>query len=177
MCSFKGVLIGGVVLAVLDLLFGVFILGFYGAIQHDKYNCPWAHGIRSCDYFIHDTNHSTRTIIGIVEGIVSIFFSVILLFSFIKHLPYLAWTWLVKALIVIGMNSYFVGDWLVKRGRYFHTYWNPNEYNEESWFIMGGSVEIVVQLVLSFVFCCLSASFTYKLHRRRRAEWAAETDI
>jgi hypothetical protein len=85
------------------------------------------------------------------------------MFYNLQRLPYLAWSWLIKALFIISLNAYFVGDWLVKRGRYYHSYWDPDEYREETRFITGGAIEIVVQLVLSFVFCCLAGSFTYKV--------------
>ncbi|KAF2361098.1 hypothetical protein FHG87_008147 [Trinorchestia longiramus] len=177
MGSIQGVLIAGVILAVLDLLFGIYVLGFYGKIQHNHFHCPWAHGIRSCDFFLFETNHNTRTIIGLAEGIVSIVFSTVLLVAFLRRLPYLAWIWLLKAVIVILMNAYFVADWLIKRGRYYHSYWDPDEYNEETVFIAGGFIEIGVQLILSFIFCCLAASFTYKIRRQERAMKAAETQI
>jgi len=68
-----------------------------------------------------------------------------------------------KALVLIGVNVYYVSDWLVKRGRYYHSYWNPDEYNEETYFIIQGSIELVVQLVLAIGFCIFNGLFTYKV--------------
>lgn len=177
MGSYTCLRVSGIVLAVLDLLFSMYVLGFYVKMQFDKYHCYWAHGIRSCDFFMHDTNHNTRTIIGIAMAFISIGWAIVLLYAFIKRKPMLGWSWLLKAVVMIGINAYFVSDWLIKRGRFYHSYWDPAEYNEESLFITQGTIELVVQLLFAIIFCVLNAFFTYKKNRVERARKIAESEI
>jgi len=168
---------GGVVVAVLDMLLGIFILGFYAKIQHERFHCAWAHGIRHCDYFIYDSNHSQRTVVGIIVGIVSLGFSGLLLAAFLKRKPVLAYAWVVKAMVVIGVNAFFVGGWLYRQSWQFHNYYHPNEKDEDSHFLLAGICEIIVQLLLVFGFCAAIVPLTMALRKRRKASQAAETPI
>ncbi|XP_018023858.1 uncharacterized protein LOC108679677 isoform X2 [Hyalella azteca] len=54
--SFRCETIGGTVLAVMDYLFGVYVLWFYGKIQSDHSHCPWAHYIRDCKLYLFQTS-------------------------------------------------------------------------------------------------------------------------
>jgi len=175
--SLKCATIGGVVVASLDVILGLFILSFYGKIQHDRFHCAWSHGIRHCDYFIYDSNHSTRTIVGIICGIISLIFSGLLMLAFLKRIPALAWAWLGKALVLIGVNAYFIAGWMYRQSWQFHNYYHPNEKDEDMYFLLGGVVELVFQLLLAFGFCASVVPLTMGLRKRRKAEEAAETPI
>ncbi|XP_018023857.1 uncharacterized protein LOC108679677 isoform X1 [Hyalella azteca] len=174
--SFRCETIGGTVLAVMDYLFGVYVLWFYGKIQSDHSHCPWAHYIRDCKLYLFQTNHSLRTKIGLTEGIVSIIFSTLLLIVFLKRLPKLAWSWLVKSVTICLMNAYFIGAWLRERRR-DHAHWDSDEYKMGTLFITGGAIEVAVQLAISIVLFCFVCSLSIKIRGNVNAEETAETEM
>ena len=75
----------------------------------------------------------------------------------------LVWSWLFKGVVVVLMNMYFILDWLIKRGRFYHAYWSDEEYDLESLYINVGVTLTMFQLFIVIVFCCVSGSFTMKV--------------
>ncbi|XP_068217533.1 uncharacterized protein [Palaemon carinicauda] len=157
----------GLFLAILDLIHALSTFGFYCYELIIHYRCHWNHGIRWCQYYLNDTNHSLRVNIGIGEGVVCIFFASVLIAAFCRYNPWVAWLWLIKALAVIGINAYFIGVWMVQRSRYYHSLWNPKNYNQDEIFLMAGIGLTAIELLIMFIFFCVSGAFTYKVKRQQ----------
>ncbi|KAK7079172.1 hypothetical protein SK128_001476 [Halocaridina rubra] len=153
----------GLGVGVFDLLHAFATLIFYGYELVTHYRCHWNHGIRWCQYYIYQTNHSVRVNIGIGEGIVCLLFASLLIVGFCKYKPWLTWMWLVKALAVIVVNSYFICVWLIERSRYYHSFWDRNNYDQDNIFLLAGVGLTIVEFFIMIIFCCVSGVFTYRV--------------
>ncbi|KAG7162656.1 uncharacterized protein LOC121873678 [Homarus americanus] len=174
-CSLRSVTTCGLVLAILDLLHGLGTLAFYGYQFHVHYVCHWNHGIRWCQYYLQETNHSVRVNIGIGEGVVCTIFACLLIVSLCKYKPWLTWLWLLKAVVVVIINGYFIIIWLMEKSRHYHQFWDRHNYDQDGIFLMAGIGLTTVEILIMFIFCCVSGSFTYKIRSQRVP--TMETDI
>ncbi|KAK3873611.1 hypothetical protein Pcinc_021394 [Petrolisthes cinctipes] len=181
--SLKCVVNCGLVLAVLDIIHGISTLAFYGYQLYSHYNCHWNHGIRWCQYYLKETNHSTRVNIGIGEGVLCLLFASVLIVALCKYKPWLAWAWLLKALGVVGVNGYFIIIWVLEMSHHYHQFWDRHNYDQDSIFLYAGIVLTLMELFIMFTFCCVTGLFTYKvgdgedLEVRKERVPTMETDI
>ncbi|KAK7081522.1 hypothetical protein SK128_000517, partial [Halocaridina rubra] len=76
--------------------------------------------------------------------------------------PWLTWIWLVKALAVIVVNSYFICVWLIERPRYYHSFWDRNKYDQDNIFLLAGVGLTIVEFFIMINYCCVPGVFTYR---------------
>ncbi|XP_069158064.1 uncharacterized protein [Procambarus clarkii] len=174
-CSLKNIVNCGLVLAVFDLLHGLATTAFYSYQFASHYNCHWNHGIRWCQYYLHETNHSLRVNLGIGEGIVCLVVSCLLMVALCKYNPVLTWLWLVKAVAVLVLNTYFLTGWVLQKSSHYHQFWDRHNYDQDNIFLLAGAALTFLQLLIMFIFCCVTGSFTCKVHKQRIP--TMETDI
>lgn len=165
--NLRGVANCGMFLGIMDLLHGLATISFYGYQYGSHYNCYWNHGIRWCTYYLEETNHSKRVNLGLGEGVICIIFAILLIVSFSKYKWWLAWTWLLKALAVLGLNGYFVTVWVMETSRSYHQFWNRHNYDQNQVFLLAGIVLTLIELIIMLIFCCVVGSFTHKIRKQQ----------
>lgn len=173
--SLRGVVNCGLLWAILDLIHGLVTIGFYGYEAITHYRCHWNHGIRWCQYYLDQTNHSLRVNIGIGEGLMCVFFASLLITAFSRFKPWLTWVWLIKALAVLGINGYFITIWVIEKSRYYHSFWDRSNYDQDNIFLMAGVGLTLLEFFITMAFCCVSATFTHRVRKQQLP--TMETDI
>ncbi|ROT70757.1 hypothetical protein C7M84_010957 [Penaeus vannamei] len=76
--------------------------------------------------------YTLRTYIGIGEGAVTPIFAVIYIVALVRHKPWLAWCWLIKAFGALGINVYFLSQWLIRLKNFDHLRAIRPEYSTHS---------------------------------------------
>ncbi|KAK4311506.1 hypothetical protein Pmani_016974 [Petrolisthes manimaculis] len=171
MCSLRGVISCGIILAIIDILHGMVTASFYcyQLVMDTFYVCPIAMDVVLCSnkMYFYWQMFATRVYIGIGEGIVGVLFAIFYIIALIKHKPSLTWIWLLKAFGVIGINVYFLAIWLIRRGRFLHI--NQEQLEDENLFIYTAEGLTAIQVVTMILFCLIGGIFTYKVCEERVA--------
>lgn len=89
----------------------------------------------------------------------------------------LVWGWLIKPFVVMILNLYFVIVWMIRRGRYYHSYDTPEEVEQELLFIYFGAATAGLQVLLTVWFCCSSGVFTYHVSLPMITNWSLKSEI
>lgn len=171
MCTLRGVVLSGILLAVIDMIHGLVTSSFYcyQLVMDKFYLCPLTMDVTLCHnkIYVYEQLFETRVYIGIGEGIVGIFFTIIYVLALVKHKPSITWLWLLKAFAIIIINVYYLASWLIRRGRYDHI--NSDQPEDEQIFLYAAKGLTLVQIVIMVIFCLIGAVFTYKVCEERTA--------
>ncbi|KAK8404159.1 hypothetical protein O3P69_000313 [Scylla paramamosain] len=171
MCTIHGVVISGILLAVLDIIHGLITSAFYcyQLVMDTFYLCPLDMDVTLCHnkIYVYEQLFETRVYIGIGEGIAGVLFNIIYIMALVKHKPSITWVWLLKGFAVIGINVYYLASWLIRRGRYDHI--NSDQPEDEIIFIYVAKGLLLVQISILVMFCMIGAVFTYKVCEERTA--------
>ncbi|XP_047490994.1 uncharacterized protein LOC125040486 [Penaeus chinensis] len=124
MCSLKAIISCGIILAAMDIIQGLTTLGWYGYrfVSYYFYLCPRELPIDEChaEKYHYEQLYTLRTYIGIGEGAVTPIFAAIYIVALVRHKPWLAWCWLIKAFGALGINVYFLSQWLIRLKNFDH---------------------------------------------------------
>ncbi|XP_037792299.1 uncharacterized protein LOC119587694 [Penaeus monodon] len=170
MCSIKAVISCGIFLAVLDIIQGLITLGWYGYrfVSYYFYLCPRELPIDEChaEKYHYEQLYTLRTYIGIGEGAVTPIFAAIYIVALVRHKPWLAWCWLIKAFGALGINVYFLSQWLIRLKNFDHLRTIRPAYDQQ--FLWIGIALTLAEVVILFLFCLVGGLFTYKVCEERR---------
>ncbi|XP_042876029.1 uncharacterized protein LOC122255794 [Penaeus japonicus] len=170
MCSMKSIIICGILLAVFDILQGMTTLAWYGYrfVWYYFYLCPRDLPIDEChaEKYHYEQMYILRTYIGIGEGAVTPIFAIIFIFALLRHKPWLAWCWLIKAVGVLGINVYFLSQWLIRQKNFEHFRTVRPEY--DYYFLWIGIGLTLAEVIILILFCLIGAIFTYMVCEERR---------
>jgi len=166
-CSLRSVIGFGIFLAIIDILQGLTTLVWYGYrfLWWVWYLCPSDLPVQDCHqvHYHHNQYYTLRNYIGIGEGVVTPIFAIVYIIALVRHKPWLTWLWIVKAFAILGINVYFISQWIIRQNTTMST---PTEYDPQYLWISIGLTASEVLLLL--VFCMLGGIFTYKVFEERR---------
>lgn len=170
-CTLRCVIKCGIFLAALDIIHAVTSFGFYGYqyIIEMWYLCPIDLAVEKCHnkIYIFEQMFEMRCYIGVGEGIAGIFCCAIYILALVKRKPSLTWLWLIKSFAVIGVNIYYLSNWVIRQGRYDHLEWEKQTYEDE--FIWAAEGLTLAQILIMLFYCLIGGLFTYKVVEEKRA--------
>jgi len=170
-CTLKCVVKCGIFLAVLDIINSLTAFGFYGYqyVIEMWYLCPIQLAVEKCHnkIYIFEQMFLYRCYFGVGEGVLGIAFCAIYIVALVKRKPSLTWFWIIKAFAVIGINIYYLSNWVIRQGRYDHLEWEKQTYEDE--FIWAAEALTLLQIFILFLYLLIGSMFTYKIVEEKRA--------